>query len=180
MTDKLISDFMNGDKEAFDCIYKQFAPAMFAVCIRYTYCKDDAQEVLQESFIKIYERRKTFDPQRTLAPWIKNIVIHTAINFLKKQKKMVLSDQEKDFNQQEEWTEPEISNDAIKSQLMSILQQLPEGYRTVFNLFVLDNLSHKEIAEYLAISEGTSKSQLSKAKLMIQKLMPKELKDERA
>lgn len=180
MTDEQISDFVKGDKDAFDCIYNQFSPAMFAVCIRYTYCKDDAQEVLQESFIKIYEGRKSFDIKRPLAPWIKNIVIHTAINFLKKQKKLVLSDQENDFNSTEEWVYPEISNDEVKSQLMLILQRLPEGYRTVFNLFVLDNLSHKEIAEYLGISEGTSKSQLSKAKLMIQKLIPKELKDERA
>ena len=164
MTDQLISDFMKGDKEAFDCIYNQFAPAMFAICIRYTYCKDDAQEVLQESFIKIYEGRKSFDAKRPLAPWIKNIVIHTAINFLKKQKKMVLSDQDDDFSTTEEWTYPEITNDTLKSQLMSILQKLPEGYRTVFNLFVLDNLSHKEIAAYLGISEGTSKSQLSKAR----------------
>lgn len=180
MIDKLIADFKQGDKDAFDCLYKQFAPAMFAVCIRYTHCKDDAQEVLQESFIKIYEGRKTFDEQRPIAPWIKNIVIHTAINFLKKQKKLVLSDQETDFHSAEEWIYPEISNDDVKSQLLALLQKLPEGYRTVFNLFVLDNLSHKEIAEYLGISEGTSKSQLSKAKLMIQKLIPKELKDERA
>lgn len=180
MTDKLIADFKQGDKEAFDCLYKQFAPAMFAICIRYTYCKDDAQEVLQESFIKIYEGRKTFDEQRPLAPWIKNIVIHTAINFLKKQKKLVLSDQEIEVHSSEEWIYPEDSANDVRSQLLEILQKLPEGYRTVFNLYVLDNLSHKEIAEYLGISEGTSKSQLSKAKMMIQKLIPKELKDERA
>ena len=180
MTDKLIADFKQGDKEAFDCLYKQFAPAMFAICIRYTYCKDDAQEVLQESFIKIYEGRKTFDEQRPLAPWIKNIVIHTAINFLKKQKKLVLSDQAIEVHSVEEWTYPENSANDVRSQLLEILQKLPEGYRTVFNLYVLDNLSHKEIAEYLGISEGTSKSQLSKAKMMIQKLIPKELKDERA
>ena len=180
MTDEQISDFVDGNKEAFDCVYKQFAPAMFAVCIRYTYCKDDAQEVLQESFIKIYEGRKSFDVKRPLAPWIKNIVIHTAINFLKKQKKMMLTDQDADFNVPEEWTYPEIAKDDTRSQLMAILQQLPEGYRTVFNLFVVDNLSHKEIAAYLGISEGTSKSQLSKAKVMIQQLIPKEWKDERA
>jgi RNA polymerase sigma-70 factor (ECF subfamily) len=180
MTDKLISDFKDGDKDAFDCIYKQFAPAMFAVCIRYTYCKDDAQEVLQISFIKVYEGRKSFDAQRPLAPWIKNIVIHSAINYLKKQKKMVLSDYDNEFTSNVEWSYPEISNDSIKSKLMTVLQKLPEGYRTVFNLFVLDNLSHKEIAEYLGIKEGTSKSQLSKAKLMIQKLLQNKTEDERA
>jgi RNA polymerase sigma factor (sigma-70 family) len=171
MTNQLISDFIDGDKKAFDCIYNQYAPAMFAVCIRYTYCKDDAQEVLQESFIKIYEASGKFDAQRPLAPWIKNIVIHTAINFLKKQKKMVRSNQESDFNSTEEWTFPEIAKDDLKSQLLLILQKIPEGYRTVFNLYVLDNLSHKEIATYLGISEGTSKSQLSKAKAMIQKFI---------
>ncbi|WP_107038501.1 RNA polymerase sigma factor [Brumimicrobium mesophilum] len=180
MTNKQISDFINGDKKAFDCIYEQFAPAMFAVCIRYTHCKDDAQEVLQISFIKIYEARNSFNEERPLAPWIKSIVINSAINFLKKQRKMVLSSNENDFSNNVEWTYPEIQKDDLKGRLMLVLQQLPDGYRTVFNLFVLDNLSHIEIAEHLGISVGTSKSQLSKARSMIQKLIQERKKDERA
>lgn len=125
---------------------------MFGVCMRYTNCRDDAQEILQESFIKVYENRKKFDHQKDLAPWIKTIVIHTAINFLKSQK----------------IREEENSKEQVQKQLLNILQNMPDGYRTIFNLYVLDNLTHQKIADYISISVGTSKSQLAKAKSYIQ------------
>lgn len=180
MTEKQGVDFKQGDKAAFDCLYKQFAPAMFGICMRFTNCRDDAQEVLQESFIKIYEKRSHYDIHYPLASWIKKIVIHTAINYLKKQKKLVLTENELEFDQEESELDTEIPIERLRERLLLILQELPAGYRTVFNLYVIDNWSHNEIAEHLGIAVGTSKSQLAKAKQMIQKLIPKLAQDERA
>lgn len=163
-----LEDFIEGDKKAFDWVYATYAPSMFGVCMRYTNCRDDAQEILQESFIKVYENRKKFDHQKDLAPWIKTIVIHRAVNFLKSQKKLQLHDTDHFFEQVIEIREEENSKEQVQKQLLNILQNMPDGYRTIFNLYVLDNLTHQEIADYLSISVGTSKSQLAKAKSYIQ------------
>lgn len=173
-----IENFIKGDKEAFDWVYKNYAPTLFGICLRYTNCRDDAQEVLQEAFIKVFENRKKMDPNRPLGPWLKTVVINTAINFLKSQKKMLLKDDPTFFDAQEMHSEQMDTNE-LKEKLLRILAELPDGYRTVFNLFVLDNLTHKEIAAYLDISEGTSKSQLAKAKNWIKNKVEKERNDER-
>lgn len=173
-----IVDFIDGDKKAFDCVYARYAPAMFGICRRYTNCKDDAQEVLQESFVKVYEHRKKMDPTKELGPWIKTITIRTAINFLRKQKRLVLQENDAFFETIQEEEAP-ISTAGMKEILLKMLSELPDGYRAVFNMYVLDGLTHKEIADYLEISEGTSKSQLAKAKNWIKNKLEKELKDER-
>lgn len=172
-----IVDFIDGDKKAFDWVYANYSPAMFGICLRYTNCKDDAQEVLQEAFIKVFENRKKMDPSKELGPWIKTIVIHSAINFLKKQKRMVLMEDDAFFDSTIE--DEDLPASDLKSKLLIVLNRLPDGYRTVFNLFVLDGLTHKEIANYLNITEGTSKSQLAKAKNWIKNTFQNELKDER-
>lgn len=172
-------EFIKGNKKAFDRVYEQYAPSMFGICMRYAACKDDAEEMLQQTFIRVYEQREKADPQRPLGPWIKTITIHTAINFLKAKKKMVLTDNEFFFEPVSEWTDSEDSEKDLKTRLLELLGEMPEGYRVVFNLFVLDNLTHKEIAEYLNVTEGTSKSQLAKAKNWIKNKLEMTKKDER-
>lgn len=174
-----VKDFIEGDKKAFDWVYKNYAPALFGICLRYTNCRDDAQEVLQIAFIKVFEHRKKLDPNRPIGPWLKTITIHSAITFLRKQKKMVLKDDDDFFDADVFQQDLPIEEVDLKQRLLHILAQLPDGYRTVFNLFVLDNLTHKEIAAHLNISEGTSKSQVAKAKNLIKNLVEKERKDER-
>ena len=175
-----IEEFIKGNNKSFDRVYEKYAPSMFGICMRYSNCRDDAQEILQESFIKVYENRKKMNPQLPLGPWIKTITIRTAINFLKIQKRMVLKENEDFFEVPQESPAQENEMKDEKSLLLKLLTEMPAGYRTVFNLFVLDNLTHKEIAEYLEISEGASKSQLAKAKNWIKISLEKKRINERA
>ena len=150
---------------------------MFGICMRYANCRDDAQEILQESFIRVYENRSKANPELPLGPWIKTITIRTAINMLKRQQKLVLKDDEHFFETVNEFLEPEKNAESKQMELLKLLNDMPPGYRTIFNLFVLDNLTHKEIAEYLEISEGTSKSQLTRARDWIKNNLEKKKKE---
>jgi RNA polymerase sigma-70 factor (ECF subfamily) len=127
--------------------------------------------MLQESFIKLYNARESVNPELPIAPWIKTITIRTALNYIQKNYSIILIDNELKFDQAIFEVENELDKQALMDKLLKILQQLPDGYRTVFNLYTIDNLTHKEIAEYLSISEGTSKSQYFKAKKMIHELL---------
>lgn len=175
-----IEAFIKGDKKAFDRVYEKYAPTMLVVCMRYSNCRDDAQEILQEAFIKVYENSGKANPELPLGPWIKTITIRTAINLLKRQRKLVLKEDEHFFELTNESYETESTNENNQLELLRLLNAMPAGYRTIFNLFVMDNLTHKEIAEYLDISEGTSKSQLTRARDWLKNNLEKKRNDERA
>jgi RNA polymerase sigma-70 factor, ECF subfamily len=171
ITEEILIDFVNGKQTAFDAIYKAYAPGMYGICLRYSRCSDDAQDILQEAFIKIYKNKKSYDTTKPIGAWIKTITIHEAINYIKRSYKMVLTDKDiaiEDLSSEDDQSE---EHELLKKKLLSILNQLPDGYRTVFNLYTIDNLTHIEIAEFLNISVGTSKSQYFKAKKMIQQLL---------
>ncbi|WP_430406537.1 RNA polymerase sigma factor [Fluviicola sp.] len=168
LTEDVISKFRSGDKKAFDQIYRAFSSAMYGICLRYTRCADDAQDVLQESFIKIYNNSHQYSSDHPLAGWVKSIVINTALTYIKQQYRFELHDSDNYFDTQQEPVIDEEDKELLKHQLLAFLTKLPDGYRTVFNLFVLENLTHKEIAEYLGISENTSKTQYFQAKRLIQ------------
>ncbi len=171
---EVLIEFVKGGKSAFDKIYAAYAPGMFGISLRYTRCQDDAQDVLQESFIKIYNSRERFDVNLPIGAWIKTITIRTALSYIKENYKMTLIDDEMKFDRMVFEEESEVDTRELKERLLLLLQKLPDGYRTVFNLYTLDNLTHKEIAEHLNISEGTSKSQYFKAKKMIQVMLESE------
>lgn len=175
-----IEAFIKGDKKAFDRVYEKYAPSMLGVCMRYSNCRDDAQEILQEAFIKVYENSGKANPDLPLGPWIKTITIRTAINILKRQRKLLLKDDENFFESAGECYETEHHAENKQAELLRLLNTMPSGYRTIFNLFVMDNLTHKEIAEYLEISEGTSKSQLTRARDWLKNNLEKKRNDERA
>jgi RNA polymerase sigma factor (sigma-70 family) len=165
--------FVAGSRKAFTIVYDRYCDAMYNICLRYTRNTDEAADMLQDAFIKIHEKCNSFNPEYELGGWIKRIVINTAINHIRQNKRIDLVE---DFNTMDggenELENFEIVGDKdLKSELIDILNSLPEGYRTVFNLFVFDNLTHKEIAGYLDVTENTSKSQLFKAKKMISKLL---------
>lgn len=169
--EKLKRKFIRGNKRAFDKIYNDYSSAMYSICLRYTKNTDEACDMLQDAFIKIYEKRKYFNPDYELGSWIKKVVINTAIDHFNKNKKMVFVEDDTYFDEEESFEIKTDQTDNIKTNLMSALQNLPEGYRAVFNLYVLDNLTHQEIADYLNISISTSKSQLSRARKMLKKIL---------
>lgn len=171
ITREIVIGFSKGEKAAFDKIYAAFSASMFGVCLRYARCRDDAQDMLQESFIKLYNSRESINIEMPIAPWLKTITIRTALNYIKKNYSDILVENELKFDEAMIEVENEVDKQELMEKLIKILQQLPDGYRTVFNLYTIDNLTHKEIAEYLSISEGTSKSQYFKAKKMIQELL---------
>lgn len=177
---KTLKEFCKGKKRAFDKIYHAYSPGMYAIALRYMQDEDDAKDVLQNSFIKLYNNRDKFDPTGSIGAYIKRITINTALDEIRKKKKfdpietdLILSDDEIDF---------EFEENAKQSyqQLLELIQDLPDGYRMVFNLFVFENLKHTEIAEYLDISVNTSKSQLMKAKRLLKEKLGALAKVERA
>jgi RNA polymerase sigma-70 factor (ECF subfamily) len=167
-----IQDFRQGDKAAFDELYAAFAPWLYGICMRYTRCASDAQDVLQEIFIKVFQSKKQLDPEKDIAPWLKTIAIRVALNYIRDQYKYVPQGDEDFRDDDAEETEHDMSflRDR-RDLLLKALQQLPEGYRLVFSLYAVDNLTHKEIAAYLGIAEGTSKSQYAKAKMNLKQIL---------
>lgn len=142
---------------------------MYTICLRYAKNTDHAADILQDAFIKIYEKRQLFDPKYPLAGWIKRIVINQAVDHYRANKRFEYITDDKMFEEVEAEND-EISVDAalnLHEILNEVLMLLPDGYRTVFQMYVFDNLKHQEIAEYLGVSVNTSKTQLSKARKMI-------------
>lgn len=172
-----IKKFKKGNKLVFEKIYDAYAPNMYSHCLRMARNEEDAKDMLQESFIKVYKNRKQFDATQSLGGWIRKIVINTSLNFIKKNYKVVFEDIELVDNQIQLIDEHEDS--LSKESLKLAIRNLPEGYRIVFELFVVEGLTHPEIAEYLNISVNTSKSQLFKARKMLQSVLNTNFKEER-
>lgn len=174
ITEEILNDFRKGEKYAYDLIYKSYASGMFGICMRYSRCRDDAQDILQEAFIKVFINRKKFQTNESIGAWIKTITINSALTYIKQNYRYKLVENELKLDEIHIDLSDEIDYGVMREKLIYILNKLPDGYRTVFNLFTIDNLTHKEIAEYLEISENTSKSQLFKAKKMIQSIIQQE------
>lgn len=153
-----------------------FYGKMLSVCMRYLPDRDSAQEVLQEGFIKVFEKIGAFDHKGSFEGWIRRIIANTAIDAIRKSKKdPYLTDNDNDFKLG--GADPIVEREEIeftdlKAEIaMAAIQELSPAYRAVFNLYVLEDFSHKEIGEILGISEGTSKSNLAKAKMNLQKIL---------
>lgn len=174
ITNDIQEQFKKGDRKAFDTVYAAFSAAMYGVCLRYTRCADDAQDVLQEAFIRIYRNCGQYSTDKPLAAWIKTITINCALTYIKQTYRFELHEEDTYFDEQQEMSIETEDKEQLRQHLLKILAKLPDGYRTVFNLFVIENLTHKEIAEHLEITESTSKTQYFKAKRMIQQLLESE------
>lgn len=160
-----IKKFVKGNKRTFEKIYNAYAPNMYSHCLRMARNEDDAKDILQESFIKVYNNRKQFDSSQSLGGWIRKIVINTSLNFIKKNYSINYERDEVIEMQVE--TDNDYKGEITKERLMNALDTLPEGYKVIFNLYVIEGLTHPEIADYLEISVNTSKSQLHKARKML-------------
>ncbi len=179
--EEIIEGCKQEDRACQKKLYEMFYGKMMGVCLRYTRNMDEAQDVLQDSFIKAFDNMETYTGGGSFEGWLRRLVVNTAIDHLrKKQKDHYLLDEEDPTleNQKDEDDTEEIENEEfyqVKAQeVMEALQKLSPKYRTVFNLYVMENHSHQEIAEILGINEGTSKSNLAKAKRNLKKLLKKE------
>lgn len=171
----IIKQCIEQDRVAQKQLFKMFYGKMLGVALRYIKDRDQAQEIVQESFIKIFDRMIDFDFKGSFEGWIKRIVANTAIDTIRKNKRSpFLTDENYIFDSQYTEQEHQLDDDVthIKAEIaMEAIRELSPAYRTVFNLYVVENYTHAEIAEILNISEGTSKSNLAKAKMNLRNIL---------
>lgn len=175
---RIIEGCKRNERKSQEMLFKLFYGKMLTVCFRYTSDKDSAQEILQEGFIKVYDKLGAFDFKGSFEGWVRRIVANTAIDSLRKGKKLSFVENE-DYAFQSPTENPMEEQEFEDEQTLKAkfaleaIQELSPAYRTVFNLFVIENYGHKEIAEMLGVTEGTSKSNLAKAKQNLQRIVEK-------
>lgn len=148
-------------------LYDTYSSLLYAICYRYFRNSEDANDCLQDAFIKIYDKIENFKNEGSFEGWIKKVQVNTCLMHLRARKKQVfLEDLSESVQIEEEEVEDDFLNIPPKV-LFTLIQDLPAGYRTVFNLYVLDGYNHKEIANELGLSVGTSKSQLARSKKVL-------------
>lgn len=162
---ELIQRCLRGDTPAQFTLYDRYVTAMYNTAVRIVVHTSEAEDVLQESFTKVFQRLHSFRRESTLGAWIKRIVVNTALNHLRQKKKL-------QFVALEAWAEqaPDIGEDPETwdaPMLQDAIKKLPDGCRVVFTLFLVENMAHKEIAQELGISESTSKTQYMRAKKLL-------------
>ena len=162
-----IQEVLNGNQNAFKSLYNKYSKLYLLTCLRYVKNRSDAEDLLQDSCVKIFKDLKQFDPSKgTFLNWSKRVVINTCLQKLRKNN--VLNDFDNIFELNTSLaTKSEAIDNLNLQDLTKVIQTLPKGYRTVFNMYVVDGFSHKEIANLLSISESTSKTQLMKAKRLL-------------
>lgn len=159
----LIQKCKKRDVKSQSEIYHLYAGKLFALCLKYSKTHQEAEDNLQEAFITIFKKINQFKFKGSFEGWMKRIVINTALQTYRK--KNILNLVEENLSEEVEVVVDE--NDISLDFLLKIIQELPERYQMVFNLYVLDGYSHKKIAEMLGVAEGTSKSNLSRARLIL-------------
>lgn len=168
---ELIDGSRRNERSFQKALYERYCRKMMVVCMRYSRTTGEAEDILQDGFIKVFQGIKDFRQQSKLETWITRIMVNTALNFQRKKLYLFPMVDVQDLD----LPENEISISSIHfSQLLEMIQSLPQGCQIVFNLFAIEGYNHKEIAEMLGISEGTSKSQYARARALLQEKLLKE------
>jgi len=170
--DELITRCKMGDREAHYKLYKLYSKAMYNVGYRITGSTDDAEDVLQESFISAFRNLDNYRGDATFGAWLKRIVVNKAINTLNKKKHESLPEDDH-FDVAEEEAPAEYGDALTVERVRRAIGQLPDGYRTVLSLYLLEGYDHQEIAGIMGINESTSKSQLNRAKKKLREYLGK-------
>lgn len=166
----LVAGCKQGDRKAQEALYKQLSAKMMGVCMRYAANSTDAEDILQMGFIKMFQKISDFKNEGSFEGWVRRIMVNTAIELYRKNVRSLHTVELEGVVVVD--TTNSLSQLAVKD-LMHLVQNLPDGYRMVFNLYAIEGYSHKEIAEQLGISEGGSKSQLSRARIYLQEKIRK-------
>ncbi len=171
---QIIEACLKEDRSAQKQLYEMFAGRLFAVALRYMKDRDSAEDVLQDAFVKIFRHLNTFRFDSPLEAWLRKIVVNTALKALKKNAGLAQS-LEGDYMISEDLHYANSGYENLSyQQLISLMNELPDGCRTVFNLYAVEGYKHHEIARMLGVTEGTSKSQYSRAKSLLQEKLEKE------
>lgn len=171
----LIQSCIAGDRHSQSQLYGLFVTKMFAVCLRYSKNREEAEEILQEGFVQVFKSLKNFKHEGSFEGWIRKIMVYCSVKHFRGKSKMypIINIESVSIEQ--------VGNDEVmallgKKELLKMVQALPPAYRMVFNLYVFEGLKHREIAEQLGISEGTSKSNFFDAKIILQRAVNNSLK----
>ncbi len=184
---ELIEGCKRGERSAQKRIFEMYQPQLMGTCLRYTKDKERAKDILQDAFIKIFANIAKFEDTGSFEGWMRRVVVNTAIDHLRKKKNdhVFLGEdsspedhRDEQLDEEANVKEEEAFKQAKAKEIVEALQELSPAYRTVFNLYVVENYSHKEIAEMLDINIGTSKSNLAKAKKNLRNLLAKKETDE--
>lgn len=161
--EELIIRCKQQDVKAQETLYKDFSSVLFGICLKYSPNKVEAEDNLQDAFITIFKRIEQFEGKGSFEGWMKRITVNTVLQKYRKKKTFDITNE-----QQIEDDETEVDADDVPlDYLLKIVQELPDRYRLVFNLYVMDGYSHKEIGDMLGISDGTSKSNLARARMIL-------------
>lgn len=158
-----------GNRRMQEELYRRFSPRMYAVCLRYAGNAEEAEDILQEGFIKVFKKLDSFRSEGSFEGWVRRIFVNTAIEHFRR-KRYLMPVTEKEENTIE-GKYVSVLDELAEKDILALVQELSPGYRTVFNMYVVEGYTHKEIADMLNISEGTSKSQLSRAKVILQEMV---------
>lgn len=167
----LIEGCLRGERKMQYELYQRFAPKMYGVCLRYAGNAEEAEDILQEGFIKVFNKMSSYRGDGSFEGWIRRVFVNTAIeHFRKKTYLQPITETEENTIEGKYLS---VMDQLAEKDIIQLVQQLSPGYRTVFNMYVIEGYTHRQIAEILEISEGTSKSQLSRAKIILQGLVKK-------
>lgn len=173
---QLIRECIDGKRKAYSQLFQQYAPVMLGVCMRYCKNRIDAEDVMQDGFIKVFGQIHKFRGEGSFEGWIKRIMINAAIDNYQSNLKHAFHEDVDEITLSNDFAENVDGDDDLPDEmniphkkLMEMIQELPDGYRVVFNLYAIENFNHKEIAALLRISENTSKTQLLKARKALKK-----------
>lgn len=174
MEKSIIIAASKGDKDSFKLIFDYYLPRMRPVALRYARSSFESEDILQDAFVKVYYNLNTYRFQGAFEGWIKSIVVNTALNYYKKNRHLFSVEHIESFvdikaeaDEEEEDKLKELDSDTI----LEAVGKLPDGYKMVFNLYVFEGHSHKEISEMIGISESTSRTQFYKARRFLQKII---------
>jgi len=168
----LVTECAKGNPRAQRVLFDKFAPKMLAVIMRYLRNMDEAEDTLQDGFVKIFHKIGEFKMEGSLEGWIRRIMVNTALDMLRKNKKLLGDIQLDDVSYKVSYEDTGF-DDMNVEQLLKMIDALPDGYRIVFNMFAIEGYSHKEIADTLGVTENTSKSQYSRARAFLRNQLEK-------
>ncbi len=164
---KIIKKCLKGNAQAQRALYDRHKVKWFMICLRYAHNKPEAEDMLQEGLISVFNNLKQFEPEKAeFSVWSNKVIVNAALQYLRKWKKLNFNQPIDDYEEKLSTGSTVIESLGAK-ELTALVQNLPDGYRTVFNLYVMEGYKHREIADILNISENTSKTQLLKAKKML-------------
>ncbi|WP_158618220.1 RNA polymerase sigma factor [Chitinophaga lutea] len=175
VTDQIVVRCRKGDVRAFRELYEAYSRAMYNICLRMTGHAADAEDVLQEAFVQVFKNLEKLTSDSSLTAWIKRIVVNHCLSYLRKKK--VYFEEVGEMDAAEEAVVDEGAYAFTVSAVKEAIGQLPDGYRTVLNLYIFEEYSHREIAEMLGISESTAKTQFMRAKEKVRQLVKVKTKE---